>query len=107
MPDSSAIVSKVWSYAHVLKNAGGGYGDYIEVRAARALITYLLFLKLAPPSPRLRRAGSEMTELGSKVAVASRLSSWILGQRRDASDTIAENLGKEPCLGAQQPCLCV
>ena len=24
--DSSAIVSKVWNYAHVLKNAGGGYG---------------------------------------------------------------------------------
>jgi hypothetical protein len=36
---------------HVLKNAGVGYGDYIEQ------ITYLLFLKLAaakklsPPSP--------------------------------------------------------
>jgi hypothetical protein len=23
--DSSSIVSKVWNYAHVLKNAGGGY----------------------------------------------------------------------------------
>ncbi|QTN30776.1 type I restriction-modification system subunit M N-terminal domain-containing protein [Akkermansiaceae bacterium] len=48
MPDSSSIVSKVWNYAHVLKNAGVGYGDYIEQ------ITYLLFLKLA----------DEMTELG-------------------------------------------
>ena len=29
--DSSAsIVSKVWNYAHVLKNAGFGYGDYIS-----------------------------------------------------------------------------
>ena len=46
--DSSAIVSKVWNYAHVLKNAGVGYGDYVEQ------ITYLLFLKLA----------EEMTELG-------------------------------------------
>gem|GEM_PF-3315761 len=26
MPDSSTIVSKVWNYAHVLKNAGVGYG---------------------------------------------------------------------------------
>ena len=52
--DSSAIVSKVWNYAHVLKNAGVGYGDYVEVRAARALVTCLLFLKLA----------DEMTELG-------------------------------------------
>ncbi len=40
MPDSSAIVSKVWNFAHVLKNAGVGYGDYVEQ------ITYLLFLKL-------------------------------------------------------------
>jgi len=79
--DSSAIVSKVWNYAHVLKNAGVGYGDYVEQ------ITYLLLaptfglrakaqpsglpvsptarlLKLAPPSLKLRRAGCEMTELG-------------------------------------------
>ncbi len=46
--NSASIVSKVWNYAHVLKNAGGGYGDYVEQ------ITYLLFLKLA----------DEMTELG-------------------------------------------
>lgn len=31
MSDNSAfIVSKVWNYAHVLKNAGVGYGDYVE-----------------------------------------------------------------------------
>ena len=46
--NSASIVSKVWNYAHVLKNAGVGYGDYVEQ------ITYLLFLKLA----------EEMTELG-------------------------------------------
>jgi type I restriction enzyme M protein len=40
--NSASIVSKVWNYAHVLKNAGVGYGDYVEQ------ITYLLFLKLAP-----------------------------------------------------------
>jgi type I restriction enzyme M protein len=34
---SSAIVTKVRNYAHVLKNAGVGYGDYVEQ------ITYLLF----------------------------------------------------------------
>ena len=38
--DSSAtIVSQVWNYAHVFKNAGVGYGDYVEVRAAPAFIT--------------------------------------------------------------------
>ncbi len=35
--DSASIVSKVWNYARVLKNAGVGYGDYVEQ------ITYLLF----------------------------------------------------------------
>ena len=71
MPDNSAsIVSKVWNDAHVLKNARVGFGDYVEVRAARAFITYLLFLKLAPASP-IRQvqgyagASDEMTELGS------------------------------------------
>jgi hypothetical protein len=28
--NSSYIVSKVWNYAHFLKNAGVGYGGYIE-----------------------------------------------------------------------------
>lgn len=58
--DSTPIVQKVWNYAHVLKNAGVGYGDYVEQ------ITCLLFLKLAdkitelgfdPPS----RNGSDAT----------------------------------------------
>ena len=35
--NSASIVSKVWNYAHVLKNAGVGYGDYVEQ------ITYLQF----------------------------------------------------------------
>lgn len=58
MPDTSAIVSEVWNYAPVLKNAGVGYGDYVEQ------ITYLLFLKLVPPSLKLRQAGPEVPELG-------------------------------------------
>jgi hypothetical protein len=33
--NSASIVSKVWNYARVLKNAGVGYGDYVEQ------ITYL------------------------------------------------------------------
>ena len=41
MPDFKSIVSKVWNHPYVLKNAGGGHGDYIEKT------TYLLFLKLA------------------------------------------------------------
>lgn len=34
------VVSKVWNYAHVLRDQGVSYGDYIEQ------ITYLLFLKM-------------------------------------------------------------
>ncbi|MGH3089671.1 MAG: type I restriction-modification system subunit M N-terminal domain-containing protein, partial [Rubrobacteraceae bacterium] len=38
---TSNVVSKVWNYAHVLRDDGVSYGDYVEQ------ITYLLFLKMA------------------------------------------------------------
>lgn len=36
----SSLVSKVWNYAHVLRDQGISYGDYVEQ------ITFLLFLKM-------------------------------------------------------------
>lgn len=39
--NASEIVSKVWNYAHVLRDDGVGYGDYVEQ------ITFLIFLKMA------------------------------------------------------------
>ena len=103
--NSASIVSKVWNYAHVLKNARVGYGDYIEQ------ITYLL---LAPtfglravaqpcglpvsPTARLLKLADEMTELSSKVAEAPRLSSWIQDQRRDASATMPRPSSHPSCL---------
>lgn len=39
--NSASIVSKVWSFCHVLKDDGVSYGDYLEQ------LTYLLFLKMA------------------------------------------------------------
>jgi type I restriction enzyme M protein len=96
--DSSAIVSKVWNYAHVLKNAGVGYGDYVEQ------ITYLLFLKLAdemtelgfyPPTPK----GSGAT--GNPIPEEFR---WpeLVNKSGDALEIhyrhTLENLGKEPGL---------
>ncbi len=39
--ESTSIVSKVWSFANVLRDDGVGYGDYLEQ------LTYLLFLKMA------------------------------------------------------------
>ncbi len=38
--NNEQLVSKVWNYAHVLRDQGVSYGDYIEQ------ITYLLFLKM-------------------------------------------------------------
>lgn len=61
MTNSSVIVSKVWNYSPALKNAGVGYAP-----ALRGIVQIidLLFLKLAAPSLKLRRAGSEMIVLG-------------------------------------------
>jgi type I restriction enzyme M protein len=39
--NTSSIISKVWSFATVLRDDGVGYGDYLEQ------LTYLLFLKMA------------------------------------------------------------
>ena len=60
--NTSSIVSKVWNYAHVLKNAGVDYGDYVEQ------ITYLPFLKIA----------AERGELDRQISRASRLRLGIL-----------------------------
>ena len=38
---TTEIVNKVWNYAHVLRDDGVGYGDYVEQ------ITYLIFLEMA------------------------------------------------------------
>lgn len=87
MPDSASIVSKVWNYAHVLKNAGVGYGDYVEQ------ITYLLFLKLA----------DEMTELGFDNPIPdafqwSELSSKSGDELEVHYRHTLETLGKQPGL---------
>ena len=41
MTETSTIVAKVWSFCNVLRDAGVGYGDYLEQ------LTYLIFLKMA------------------------------------------------------------
>lgn len=39
--NTTSIISKVWSFAHVLRDDGVSYGDYLEQ------LTYLIFLKMA------------------------------------------------------------
>ncbi|MEX2387056.1 MAG: class I SAM-dependent DNA methyltransferase [Phycisphaeraceae bacterium] len=41
MTPTSTLINKVWSYCHVLRDAGLSYGDYLEQ------LTYLIFLKMA------------------------------------------------------------
>jgi hypothetical protein len=46
MTSPAALVNKVWNYAHVLRDDGVSYGDYVEQ------ITCLLFLKMDQGAPR-------------------------------------------------------
>jgi type I restriction enzyme M protein len=46
-----ALVQKLWNYCNILRDDGLSYGDYVEVRAARAF-TFLLFLKMADEQSR-------------------------------------------------------
>jgi type I restriction enzyme M protein len=41
MSPTDTLVNKVWSFCHVLRDAGLSYGDYLEQ------LTYLIFLKMA------------------------------------------------------------
>lgn len=52
MSTPAALVSKVWNYAHVLRDQGVSYGDYLEQ------ITYLLFLKMDQEREELLGEGS-------------------------------------------------
>lgn len=54
--DYVSLVSKVWNYAHVLRDEGIAYGDYLEQ------ITYLLFLKMDDEREHLLGEGSRIPE---------------------------------------------
>ena len=72
--NSASIVSKVWNYAHVLKNAGVRYGDYVEQ------ISYTIYHELAG-QPRIVAEVEVRTtavdhleaELDCQIARANRL----------------------------------
>mgnify|MGYP000215189708 CR=1 FL=1 len=81
---ASEIVNKVWNYAHVLRDDGVGYGDYVEQ------ITFLIFLKMA----------DEREASGQQVAVPEKYSwSKLVKLDGDALEIqyrhTLEELGKE------------
>lgn len=81
---ASEIVNKVWNYAHVLREDGVGYGDYVEQ------ITYLIFLKMADE----REVAGQETKVPKKYA-------WTKLAKLDGDDLeiqyrhTLESLGKE------------
>jgi len=92
MTNTETIISKVWSFADVLRDDGVGYGDYLEQ------LTYLLFLKLTdeytkPPYNRklpipdgynwesmLSKRGAELDSHYVKLLRELGKASGILGQ---------------------------
>ena len=83
--DYSSLVAKVWNYAHVLRDQGISYGDYVEQ------ITYLLFLKM----------DQERSELLSEPSIIPAQYRWsqLVNQEGDALELqyrhALEQLGKE------------
>lgn len=79
------LVSKVWNYAHVLRDQGISYGDYVEQ------ITYLLFLKMDQEREEL---------LGESTAIPPQWA-WPQLANKDGDELelqyrhTLENLGRE------------
>ena len=86
--DYSSLVSKVWNYAHVLRDQGISYGDYVEQ------ITFLLFLKM----------DQERAELLGEPSIIPQKYTWAVLASKDGVDLelqyrhTLEELGKEPGL---------
>ncbi len=86
--DYSSLVSKVWNYAHVLRDQGISYGDYVEQ------ITFLLFLKM----------DQERAELLGEPSIIPKKYTWAVLASKDGDDLelqyrhTLEELGKEPGL---------
>lgn len=55
--NESALVTRVWNYAHVLRRQGVPFGDYIEQ------ITYLLFLKMDEEREELLGEASSIPDI--------------------------------------------
>jgi type I restriction enzyme M protein len=83
-----SLVAKVWNYAHVLRDQGISYGDYVEQ------ITYLLFLKME----------AERAEAFGDESVIPEPYRWhhLAAQDGDALEAqyrhTLESLGREPGL---------
>jgi type I restriction enzyme M protein len=81
-----AIVNKVWNYAHVLRDDGVSYGDYVEQ------ITYLLFLKMAHEQETLLHRDTPIPEEYGWQTLVNKDGDELEVHYRH----ILESLGREP-----------
>jgi type I restriction enzyme M protein len=81
-----SIVNKVWNYAHVLRDDGVSYGDYVEQ------ITYLLFLKMAHEGSTLLHEDSPIPEGFGWESLADKDGDELEVHYRH----ILEELGRQP-----------
>lgn len=81
------LVSKVWNYAHVLRDQGISYGDYIEQ------ITYLLFLKMDQERVELLGEASAVPIKWSWSQLAGKTGDALELQYRHTLEALAKSDG--------------
>ncbi len=81
------LVSKVWNYAHVLRDQGISYGDYIEQ------ITYLLFLKMDQEREELLGETSAIPPAWNWTKLASKDGDELELQYRHTLEALAREPG--------------
>lgn len=82
-----ALVQKVWNYAHVLRDQGISYGDYIEQ------ITYLLFLKMDQEREELLGESSAIPPEWSWAQLANKDGDELELQYRHTLEALAREDG--------------
>ena len=81
------IAAKVWNYAHVLRDQGISYGDYIEQ------ITYLLFLKMDQERVDLLGEASAVPPLWNWLQLANKTGDELEYQYRRSLEELAKTDG--------------
>lgn len=87
MSTNEQLVQKVWNYAHVLRDQGISYGDYVEQ------ITYLLFLKMDQERADLLGEPSALPKQWTWANLASRDGEALEKQYRETLEALGHEGG--------------
>ena len=85
--NNEQLVSKVWNYAHVLRDQGISYGDYVEQ------ITYLLFLKMDQERVDLLGEASAIPPEWSWTELADKTGDELELQYRHTLEALSKSAG--------------